>query len=93
MSVYMYGGGGATTSDEVKEGTTQTRLFDIDKFCLFRVTGECKAKNNRAICGMEGCQIFLCCADAKPKNAFEEADLNMPIWKFLSLFFYSIFFF
>lgn len=58
----------ATTSGEVKQGTTQTRLFDTDKFCLFRVTGGCKAKKNRAICWMVACQISLCCwADAKPE--------------------------
>lgn len=81
MSVYVGGSGGiATTSEEVKWGTTQTRLFDIDKFCLFRVTRGCKEKNNRAICRMEGCQILLCySADAKPKKA----DEHMPIWHLL----------
>lgn len=45
VSAYVGGSGGvATTNEEVKQGTTQTRLFDIDKFCLFRVTGGCKAK-------------------------------------------------
>lgn len=44
MSVYVDCNGGGATSKEVKPGTTQTRLFDIDKFCLFRVTGGCVAK-------------------------------------------------
>ena len=46
--------------------TTQMSLFDVDKFCLFRVPTGRQSKNNRAICWMESCQILLW-TDAQPK--------------------------
>ena len=60
MSVCVGGsGGGATTYIEVEERTTQTRLFDKDKLCLFRVTRGCKAKIIGAFAGWKAARS--CC--------------------------------
>lgn len=76
-------GGKVTASEEVKRGAAETSLFDVDKFCLFRTTGGCKAKNNRAIYRMEPCQFLtLLCHSCKARDAFGGADVHMPMCHF-----------
>lgn len=73
MCVHVGGcSSGATTREEVKWGTTQTRLFDTDKFCLFRVTGEWEAKIIGPFAGWKVARSYCCwaAAKAKKKNAF-----------------------
>lgn len=83
----MGGSGGiTTTSKEPKYGTTQTRLYDIDKFCLFRVTRGCEAKIIGPFAEWKVARSYSVVEQMRCKNVFGEVDIHMPIWHSLHFF-------
>lgn len=64
----------------VKQGATQTSLFDTDKFCLFRVTGGRKAEIIGPFAAWRDARSYSVVEQIQSQNCIWEADVHMPTW-------------